>query len=321
MQGRERPDRQLLDALALVKANQTRTGEFVSDEIVVADERTGRTERVRVDTGFAPEPWQKVIRDKRYPGKLVRRHFEICVLSCLADELVRGDVAAAGSETYANWQAQLLDFADCQPYLAGYCQEAGLPGNAAEFCATLKARMKELAATVDAGYPDNADLIIEEDGRPSLKARKGTQRTASALALEAAIKERLPERSLLDILARSTRWLGWHRHFGPLSGSDPKLADPLERYLLVAFTYGCNLGPQQAARHLGERISAHELGSTFHRHITLASQNKAIADVVNAYLKLDLAQVWGDASAVVTDGTKYDIYVDNLVAEGCASDS
>ena len=308
-------DRRLLDALALVKANQTRTGEFVSDEIVVADERTGRTERVRVDTGFAPEAWQKVIRDKRYPGKLARRHFEICVLSCLADELVRGDVAAAGSETYANWQAQLLDFADCQPYLAGYCQEAGLPDNAAEFCTTLKARMKELAATVDAGYPDNADLIIEEDGRPSLKARKGTQRTASALALEAAIKERLPERSLLDILARSTRWLGWHRHFGPLSGSDPKLADPLERYLLVAFTYGCNLGPQQAARHLGERISAHELGSTFRRHITLASQNKAIADVVNAYLKLDLAQVWGDASAVVTDGTKYDIYVDNLVAE------
>ena len=148
-----------------------------------------------------------------------------------------------------------------------------------------------------------------------MKARKGTQRTASALALEAAIRERLPERSLLDILARSTRWLGWHRHFGPLSGSDPKLADPLERYLLVAFTYGCNLGPQQAARHLGERISAHELGSTFRRHITLASQNKAIADVVNAYLKLDLAQAWGDASAVVTDGTKYDIYVDNLVAE------
>ncbi len=94
-------DRRLLDALALVKANQMRTGEFVSDETVVADERTGRTKRVRVDTGFAPEAWQKVIRDKRYPGKLVRRHFEICVLSCLADELVRGDVAAAGSETYA----------------------------------------------------------------------------------------------------------------------------------------------------------------------------------------------------------------------------
>jgi hypothetical protein len=53
---------------------------------------------VRVlDTSFAPEAWQTVIRDKRRPGKLVRRHLEICVFSCLADELVRGDIAAVGS--------------------------------------------------------------------------------------------------------------------------------------------------------------------------------------------------------------------------------
>ncbi len=122
--------------------------------------------------------------------------------------------------------------------------------------------MKDLAIQVDAGYPDNADLVIEEDGRPSLKARKGAERTASARALEAEVKERLPERSLLEVLARATRWVGWHRHLGPLSGSEPKLADPLERYMLVALTYGCNLGPHQAARHLSGRVSAHELGST-----------------------------------------------------------
>jgi hypothetical protein len=118
--------------------------------------------------------------------------------------------------------------------------------------------MKDLAIQVDAGYPDNADLVIEEDGRPSLKARKGAERTASARALEAEVKERLPERSLLEVPARATRWVGWHRHLGPLSGSDPKLADPLERYMLVALTYGCNLGPHQAARHLSGRVSAHE---------------------------------------------------------------
>ncbi|MFC4117492.1 hypothetical protein [Nonomuraea zeae] len=56
-----------------------------------------------------------MIADKRRPGKVVRRHFEICVFSCLADELVRGDVAAVGSEAYANWQSQLLSWEDCQP--------------------------------------------------------------------------------------------------------------------------------------------------------------------------------------------------------------
>src|SRR5260370_1137782 len=123
--------------------------------------------------------------------------------------------------------------AGCQRYLPGYCREVGLPEDGADFAAELKAAMKDLAIRVDAGYPGNADLVIEEDGRPSLKARKGAERTASARALEAEVKERLPERSLLEVLARATRWVGWHRHLGPLSGSDPKLADPLERYMLA----------------------------------------------------------------------------------------
>src|SRR5207302_7740109 len=106
-----------------------------------------------------------------------------------------------------------------------------LPSNPSEFTAGLRTRLAELAASVDAGYPDNADLMIDAEGRALLKARKGKERRASALALEAAIKDRLPERSLLDILPRVSRATGWHRHFGPLSGSDPKLADPLARYL------------------------------------------------------------------------------------------
>jgi TnpA family transposase len=54
---------------------------------------------------------------------------------------------------------------------------------------------------------------------------------------------------------------------------------------------------------------------TVRKHVTLASLNKAIADVVNAYLRLDLSRLWGEGNAVAADGTKYDIYVDNLIAE------
>jgi hypothetical protein len=316
-------DRKLLDALEFVRANATRTSELIPDtytaEEEVVDEATGEVSTVkvrrRVDVSFAPEAWQKVIADKRRPGKLVRRHFEICVFSCLADELVRGDVAAVGSEAYANWQSQLLSWEDCQSDLAEYCAEVGLPTTASEFVAQLKAQMKEVAAAVDAGYPDNADLVIDEQGRPTLKARKSAGHSAEALKLATQVKDRLPERSLLEILTRTTRHLRWVRHFGPLSGSDAKLDDPLERYLLVAFAYGCNLGAAQAARHLRGRVSAHELSYTLRKHVTVATLNKAIADVVNAYLRLDLPRLWGEGNAVAADGTKYDVYVDNLIAE------
>jgi TnpA family transposase len=298
-------DRTLLDALEFALANEARTAELVPDHV----------DGVAVDTSFALEAWQRVIRDRRRPGKLVRRHFEVCVFSHLADELRSGDVAVVGSASYANWQTQLLPWEECEPMVAGYCAEAGLPSSPSEFTDGLRTRLAELAASVDAGYPDNADLMIDEGGRAVLKARKGKERRTSALALEAAIKDRLPERSLLDILARVSRATGWHRHFGPLSGSDPKLADPLERYILVAFTYGCNLGPSQAARHLRGLVTAHELGATARRHVTAEKLNLAQADIINWFKQLDLARLWGDGSSVVADGTKYEIYVDNLLAE------
>ena len=217
-----------------------------------------------------------------------------------------------GSDLYANWQRQLLSFADCQPYLPGYCRR-GWPARRPQvsFVAGLKAAMKDLAIRADAGYPDNADLVIEEDGRPSLKARTGAERTASARALEAEVKERLPERSLLKVLARGTRWVGWPRHLGPLSGSDPKLADPLERYMLVALTYGCNLGPHQAARPVRAGECARSSAPPFRRHVTVDS-------VEQGDRRCGRCLPWragpGPRSGAMpprtaVDGTKYEIYV------------
>ena len=92
-----------------------------------------------------------------------------------------------GSEAYANWRSQLLNWEDCEPLVAGYCAEVGLPTTASDFRDELQAAMGALAASVDQGYPDNTDLSIDEDGRPRLRPVKGIQRSASALALQAAI--------------------------------------------------------------------------------------------------------------------------------------
>ena len=37
--------------------------------------------------------------------------------------------------------------------------------------------------------------------------------------------------------------------------------------------------------------------------------------MINAYLELDLAKVWGDARSVAADGTQVDTLIDNLLAE------
>ncbi|MFI6802277.1 Tn3 family transposase [Streptosporangium canum] len=298
-------DRSVLDALQHALTYWSKTRDFIPNS--GADGR-------RLDLGFASANWQRAIRDRKHPGMLVKRHFEAMVFAYLAEELRTGDIAVEGAAEYGDWSSHLLSFDQCRPLLAAYCAEAGLPESAAEFVAELKERHRQAAEYLDAGYADNEDLTFAKDGTPTLKRLAGLGTSATATKLGAEIKARMPERTLIEIASRTAYWLGWHRHFGPASGHDPKLKKPQERYVLTTFACGSNMGPAEAARHI-EGITAHEISLAKNRHITLAKLNKAITDVVNAFAQLDVVKAWGDGSSVGTDGTQVDTYIDNLLAE------
>jgi len=242
---------------------------------------------------------------------LVRRHLEVCVFSYLAAELRSGDIAVAGSDSYANLHDQLMSWEECRPLAAAFCAQAGIP---AALTAHYRSLLASTAARVDAGYPSNTDLALEGD-QPVLRRRKGLDRRPEALRLEAVIHERLPQRALLDILTRTAYLLGWHHHFGPASGSDPKIRDTLARYVLAAFAYGTLLGPAQAAAHMRGKVSVHELTLAGNKHATAAKAEKASATVVNAFSKLDVTAMWGDGKTAAADGSQIDTWEDNLLAE------
>ena len=137
----------------------------------------------------------------------------------------------------------------------------------------------------------------------------------TAEKLEAAIRRLLPERSLLEILCNVEHWLNWTRHFGPLSGLEGKLVEAQERYLLTIFGYGCNLGPNQTARHTRGRGSRYGLSYINRRHLTTSMLEAATRDIINSYNRFNLPKFWGTGKRASADGTKFDIYQNNLVAE------
>ena len=295
-------DRRIIDAVEVLRASRHRIGEYLP----------GYHQGQPVDTFFAGEGWQATLRDRRHPTRLRRRQFEVCVFAHLADELRSGDVA--GSESYANLHTQLMSWAECQPLVAGYCAQAGIAATAEQAIAGWKAELTAIAAAVDEGYPGNADLVIA-DGKPHLKRRTGAERSVSALALEAAVHDKLPERGLLEILTRTAYQIGWTRHFGPASGSDPKLADALGRYVTTAFCYGTYLGPAELARHMPRQVTARELGRAFHQHCGQDRLHAAHTDVINAFARLDITGLWGDGSVAAADGTHVSTWENNLLAE------
>lgn len=110
-------DRRVLDALAHAQRHQSARGEYIT-----AFDEEGK----EVDISFATQNWRKAVVDKTRTGQFVRKHFEAMVFTALAEELRTGDVAVVGSEEYADWSRQLLDWEVVKEKLGTYLVEVGL---------------------------------------------------------------------------------------------------------------------------------------------------------------------------------------------------
>lgn len=289
----------------------------VALEFLIANEtRRGDNLEAAVDLAFAEEKWREMIL-KTVDGEPFydRKTFEVGVFSHLAQELKSGDIAITGSEEYGDYRNGLLDWAECEPLVGDYCAELALPANARDFIVRLKEELSTVADAVDRGYPKNSALQIDEKGELVLKKSEKQEVPPTAKKLEDAILGRMPERNLLDILSDVQFHTGWMRHFGPLSGSDSKIDHPIERYLLTLFTYGCNLGPAQAARHMRGIVSARTLSYVNHRHVNAKKLDAALVDLLDDYHRFKLPKFWGEGTHAAADGTKYDLSEQNLMAE------
>jgi hypothetical protein len=294
-------DDKLVKAVEVLLSNSHRRGEWIAQEI---------------DLSFASQQWQKlVLFSSKNVTKIIRRHFEVCIFSYLATELKSGDICILGSEAFADYREQLLSWEDCQLLVEPYCQQLGFPLTAEHFVEELKSRLTQTAMEIDKGYPNNTSIVISSQGEPVLKRPPTNCESASLKNLEALISERMPERNLIDILRNVDYWTNFTRHFGPLSGSDSKLERATERYLLTIFTYGCNLGANQAARHMRGVVTPRMLTFVNQRHISLKGLNAALVDIINRYHVMDLTKFWGNGTSAAADGTKYDLYEQNLLSE------
>jgi TnpA family transposase len=292
-------DRSLLDALAIVNRHRhARRDDVLGD----------------IDLAFASLRWQAFVTKRRSgPGTFDRRALEVCVFVHLADALQSGDLYVVGAETFADYRAQLLPWAECEARLPAYCAALGIPEQGEDFAAMLKAELTTLAATVDAGFPTNTEFSLDADGTPHLKQLSTTAQPTGLPEFEQEVRARMPERHLLDILKHAEHWSHYTRHFGPPSGSGPKLAQAVQRYLFTVFGYGCNLGPGQTARHAPDIDSAQSLRRINAQHISADKLEAAMVDVIDQYARFPLPRHWGSGRAAIADGTHVKLRENNLL--------
>lgn len=64
----------------------------------------------------------------------------------------------------------MLPWSECLPLIDQYCGDLGFASDAVGFVEQLKSLLTDTAAIVDAGYPDNRQLVINDLGEPVLKS-------------------------------------------------------------------------------------------------------------------------------------------------------
>jgi TnpA family transposase len=270
-----------------------------------------------IDLGFLSQRWMAFVETRDESGNTVldRRALEVCVFTHIAEALQAGDLCVPGSAAYGDYRTQLLSWEECTARLPTYCDEVEIPLSGSALVADLRQRLNELADKVDKGFPTNSELSIDADGTPHLKIQRAKPPPAELKAFREAVHARMPERHLLDVLKAVHHWVPYTRHFGPPSGSDPKLSDSVRRYLFTVFGFGCNLGASETARHAPDSINRHSLHRINAQHVDANKLEAAVADIINQYRRFELPGCWGSDKVVIADGTQMELRENNLLGE------
>jgi TnpA family transposase len=303
----------LCQALSFLLTRRKSRQEWIS--IPLLDDNNQATQKLSLD--WAPYKWWKAVTGKESRNAAItevnRRYFETCLFTEMAQALQNGDLVILGSEKFGDYREQFVSPEEYTATVGAYCQQIGLPTERESLLEQLRKQLKTTAEEVEGSFPKNEDLRIE-NGEPVLRRLQREPVPEQLRQIERLVSESISEVNILDALADTENWLQWTRCFGPLSGYETKLDDPTARYVATVFSYGCNLGPSQAARAL-TGLDRRQIAWINQRHVTEENLDQAINCVINGYNRFRLPGLWGSGQSASADGTKWDLYEQNLLSE------
>ena len=215
--------------------------------------------------------------------------------------------------TVYHYRRQLVSWDEYDAQIDTFCRQVGHTADPATFVQNIHAWLTSTIHSVDEAFPTNQTVSMQE-GRPVMRKPIPHPIPEGFDSIEQCLTDRLGERNILDVLSDTEHWLHWTAPFGPISGFDARLNEPRLRYLATTFCYGCHLGPTQTARSM-TGIDWRHLAYVNQMHVTEQKLLEANVQVINAYNRFILPKMWGTGQHASADGTKWDVYEQNLLSE------
>jgi len=243
-----------------------------------------------------------------------RINYEICVLQELRDRLRCKEIWVVGADRYRNPDEDLPQDFDARR--DSYDDDLGQPRAAEVFIARLQDAMKTALEMLNRGLPKNPSVKILPRGRIVVSPLLALPELLHLSGLKGEVLQRWPMTSLLDILKEADLRVGITRHFVSLASHEGLDSETLQRRLLLCLYWlGTNTGLQRVANGThGE--SAADLRYVLRRYIRKEALRQAIAEVVNATLRIRRPEIWGaGTTACASDSKKFGVWDQNLLTE------
>lgn len=235
------------------------------------------------------------------------------LMHAVKDDLKSGDLFIKYGERYDDYREQLVDDETYEKEVGDYGQVTGIETDPSVFVSKLKSALSQRAKEIDANFPENAHAEIV-DGRLILSKPPRSDIVEAAARIDGMITERMKAASIVDLMIDTERWLDLHKLFRPLAGTDSRLEDLRMRVITTLFCYGCNLGPVQTAKSI-KGLSRRQISWLNLKYVSEDLLDSAIVKVINAYNKFELPGYWGTGKHASADGTKWNLYEQNLLSE------
>lgn len=298
--------------LKLIKPLQHNRYEHLKPEFIL--KKTG----INFDPQWLPEKWKNMVlvREKHSHGfeAINRKYLELWIFRHVQQELLSGDLYVPHSEHYNDYREQLIDDLTLSEELEDFSEQVELPLNdGREFVQFLKLWHSDECRRIDHDFPKNTSAEIV-DGRLILRQKKKKLPSEAIERVDELITRRMKNTSIIDLLTDTEKWTQLHNGFYPLSGNQSKIEELGKRFITTLFCYGCNLGPTQTQRSV-KNFTRRQVAWLNLKHVTEARLENANTKVVNTYKKFDLPTYWGTGKSASADGTKWELYEQNLLSE------
>jgi len=310
----------LLEQINLKSASQDKTLEHAVSFILKNRHNKQKTCSIVASEfdqlSWLSEKWFNFVTNQKRDDEIMevnKKNFELAIFNTLAGEINCADMFLLGAHHYDDPNKPLISWDEFNMEVDNYCNLIKQPSQPSEFISVLQSQHYAAAKKTDSGFLANEYLSIE-NGEPILKRALTKKEDKAITSFVEQVSARLPLTNIVDLFVDIEQWLSVSKYFKPLSGYDSKIKDYDTRFVATSYSYGCNVGPVQAERCL-QKYTRKQIAWVFNHHITDYRLSKATEKVINAYNQFELPKSWGTGETGSVDGTHWNVYTNNLLAE------